>query len=179
MKRVLYVLSLLADSDINWLIASGRREGVPANCPIIEENQACEHLFILLTGRFAVTVATDGAGVQQLTELAAGDIVGEISLLDSRPPSATVRAVVASEVMRIPRADLLAKLDMSPEFGRRFYRALAVMLAQRLRAASNRTRPDQQEDGTLSSEDEIDPELLEAIELGAKRFQWITERLGT
>lgn len=176
MKRVLYVLSLLADADVHWLTATGRRERVPKGRSIIVEGEPLEDLFILLNGDFAVTIRTASQGATQISSISGGEIVGEISLLDSRPPTSTVTASTDSEVIRISREELLAELESSPQFGSRFYRALAVLLAQRLRASTAKLGHGVQgAKSALSAEDEIDPELLEAIELGGKRFRWLVE----
>jgi len=73
---------------------------------------------------------------QQGTEIAVleqGELVGELSFLDSRPPNATVTAARETTVLAVPRWKLDAKLEEDAEFAARFYRALGVLLANRLR----------------------------------------------
>ncbi|MBZ5604300.1 MAG: cyclic nucleotide-binding domain-containing protein [Acidobacteriia bacterium] len=55
---------------------------------LIREGQPIEWLYILLDGRLVVSL---GSG-QQVAVLDSGEIVGEISFVDSRPPNASVTA---------------------------------------------------------------------------------------
>lgn len=179
MKRVLYILGLLADSDIDWLISSGKRESVAAGEAILRQGEPTRNIYLITSGRFGVLIDAAGGSSQQIAELTSGEIVGEISLLDSRPPTATVRALAPSQVIRIPREALTARLEMSPEFASRFYRALAVFLAQRLRSTVAKLGySGGPATGQLTDEDEIDPELLDSMDLAGKRFRWIMQRLG-
>jgi CRP/FNR family transcriptional regulator, cyclic AMP receptor protein len=62
---------------------------------------------------------------QEIAILSGGDVVGEMSFIDTRPPSATVFAKQTAIVLSIPRALLEAKLRLDVAFAARFYRALA------------------------------------------------------
>ncbi len=176
MRRVLYILGLLNDDDIDWLLSAGERTDVPAGETIIEQGQPVNFVFLVIAGQFRVVT---GHEETQLASLMQGEIVGEISLLDSRPPTATVTADTDSQVLRIPHRALLARLESNDAFAGRFYKALAVFLAQRLRqtvatfgyGANERLSED------IETAEEIDPELLESITLAGKRFNWILERL--
>src|SRR5262249_59286387 len=55
-----------------------------------------------------------------------GEIVGEMSLLESQPASATLCAITPVTVLRIPRDALEKNLAADPGFSLRFYRALAT-----------------------------------------------------
>lgn len=181
MKQALQVLSLLSGSDVEWLIAKGRRERVAVGQKIVSEGVPLHDMFLTLNGRFDVQIRTHDGGIKTVAELTGGEFVGEVSLLDRRPPTATVVATFPSEVMRIGLSLLLSKLDMSPDFGARFYRALAILLAQRLRRSTERLagRPADLRNSDVLDEDEIDPELLESMELGGIHFRWILERLAS
>jgi len=61
-------------------------------------------------------------------------IVGEMSLLESQPASATLCAITPVTVLRIPRDALEENLAADPGFSGRFYRALGMLLSHRLRA---------------------------------------------
>ncbi|HEY1011329.1 MAG TPA: aromatic amino acid lyase, partial [Herpetosiphonaceae bacterium] len=62
-----------------------------------------------------------------------GEIVGEVSLADGRPSTATVTALSETLVFEVPRAVLLGKLERDTGFAARFYKALTVFLSDRLR----------------------------------------------
>jgi len=60
-----------------------------------------------------------------------GDVVGELSLLDSQPRSADVLAHGDARVLCIARADLLSLIDRRPALARGFLRVLSARLRQR------------------------------------------------
>ena len=108
-----------------------------------------------------------------------GEFIGELSFLDSRPPSATVIASTNSVVVAIPRHMLETKLRDDTAFAARFYRALGVFLAHRLRRMTpqgTEVRDSGAHPVDETAEDEIDPQLLESISLAGKRFEWFQGR---
>ena len=134
-------------------------------------------LFLVLAGKLSVTASTPRQ--QTIARLGAGEIVGEMSYVDSRPASATVTATEQTQVLRVAREVVTAKLATDVGFSARFYRALAVFLAHRLRNTVAKLgygdapslRPDEE------AADELDPDLLDNLSLGAARFDWLLNKL--
>jgi CRP/FNR family cyclic AMP-dependent transcriptional regulator len=175
MRRVLYILAMLDDEDIDWLVSVGREEQVATGEAIITEGEPLEAIFIVAGGRFSVVVGRGNV----IESLSAGEMLGEVSMLDSRPPTATVVASEPSTVLRIDRSAVLARLRANTGFAARFYKALAVFLAQRLRktVATFGYGALHAEDSEPGQEDEIDPDLLDSLSLAGARFNMILERL--
>jgi len=98
---------------------------------LINENQYISALYLVTMGALVVHVPSQHD--TEIAVLAEGELVGELSFLDSRPPNATVTAATETTVLAIPRWKLDAKLEEDPYFAARFYRALGVLLANRLR----------------------------------------------
>src|SRR5262245_52228391 len=98
MRKALYILGLFSDEEIDWLAAAGRKETYRPGDVLIQEGRSPDSLFILLDGKLQVT-----AGKKAVAALDSGEIVGELSYVDSRPASATVAAVAPSLVLRVPR----------------------------------------------------------------------------
>lgn len=102
--------------------------------PIVEQGKKTNALFILLSGRARV-VSADGRGREViLATLEAGDHVGEMSLIDNEPHSATVRAEVLTDVLMLSRTEFARCL---PENSSLVY-AIMRGLVQRLRQADRR-----------------------------------------
>lgn len=177
MRKVLFILSELADADLDWMVRHGTKESYPAGKVLIEEGKPIEVLFILLDGHLSVSLAA--LGNKEIAVLRSGEILGELSFLDSRPPAATVTAGEAVSVLSIPRERLTAKLEEDVGFASRFYRALGVFLASRLRKSQQRLgyESDKILDDDLEHEDELDPELLDHLALAGARFDWMLKRL--
>lgn len=130
MQTLFYVLAQLTDEDIDWLKTTGRRREVPLGDVLIEQGKPIEAVFIVLAGRLSVYGAA-GSG-----DIGVGEVLGEISFVDSRPPSADVVANEDSLVLAVPRRELQARLETDSGFAARFYRAIALLLSHRLRDAA-------------------------------------------
>ena len=98
---------------------------------VVEQGRKSDALFILLNGRARVTTA-DGKGREViLSVLGAGSYVGEMSLIDGKPHSATVRTEVQTDMLMLGREAFLRCLPDGSNL------ASPVMhgLVKRLRAA--------------------------------------------
>ena len=98
---------------------------------IVEHGRKSNALFILLNGRARVLTADSRGREVILAVLQPGDYVGEMSLIDDAPHSATVRAEVQTDMLVLGRAEFSRCLPEGSSL------AYAIMhgLVQRLRAA--------------------------------------------
>ena len=178
MKKVLFILGEFSDGDIDWLVAVGRQQAIATGQVLITEGKPIDALYIILEGHFAVSVAA--MGNRTVAEVGCGEVIGEMSFIDERPPSATVTAQEPSRVLAVSRAAVMARLRTDIGFGARFYRALAVFLSDRLRATvshlgfGKETALDERQE----YEDELDMTVLEKITLAGARFDWMLRRLS-
>ena len=101
---------------------------------IVEHNKKSNALFILLTGRARVLTADSRGREVILAVLESGDYVGEMSLIDNEPHSATVRAEVQTDMLTLGRAEFARCL---PENSSMSY-AIMKGLVQRLRQADRK-----------------------------------------
>ena len=101
---------------------------------LVEQGQKSNALFILLTGRARV-VTSDSRGREViLATLDQGDYLGEMSIIDNEPHSATVRAEVQTDVLMLGRAEFARCLTENASM------SLVVMrgLVKRLRHADRK-----------------------------------------
>ena len=101
---------------------------------IVEQGKKADALFIILTGRARV-VTSDSRGREViLASMQPGDYIGEMSLIDDEPHSATVRAELQTDVLTLGRAEFARCLPESSSM------AYAVLrgLVQRLRHADRK-----------------------------------------
>ena len=179
MRKVLYLMGILDDSDIEWLAEVGRVQRVSKSHVLISANRPTEWLYIVLGGRLAVTLES---GVE-IAQLGKGEVLGEISFLDSRPASASVSALENAEVLALPRETITMRLETNPGFAARFYRGLGMLLADRLRATSwqlGYLRPSAKPLQPVKENpaDELDDTWAENISYAAARFQNLLDSLG-
>lgn len=178
MRKALYILGLLADQDVDWLATAGTRQALPADTVLIREGAVIGALFMVVEGQARVTVSRPQPRV--LAVLGPGEVLGEMSFVDSRPASATVTAVTPLQVLRLPREVVEARLRSDVPFAARFYQAIAVFLAQRLRtmAVAQLGYGDARDlDQDVEAPDELSPELLDGMALAGARSEWILGRL--
>ena len=176
MRKALFILGMLDDGDIDWMISAGNRKKVSKGTALIHEGREIDSMYVVVDGAFAVQVAALGG--KEIAKLRAGEIVGEMSFVDSRPPSASVVAVENSSVLSIPRNALNKRLE-HPAFAARFYRALAVFLANRLRNTVARLGYGKAGDDREAPDvgDEIGPTVLETLNVAGARLDWMLRRL--
>lgn len=116
------------DQDIDWLVGAGSRNNVSAGQILIHTGQPVKWFYITLSGRFRVMT-----GDKLIGSIAPGEAIGELSFLDAQPPSVTVVAAEDCVVVSFSAKRLRTKLRFDQGFASRFYHALAIMLAVRLR----------------------------------------------
>src|SRR5262249_5600780 len=131
MKQTLYLFGQLQDRDIEWMIRSGRKRQLDPGTTIIEQGRPIQNLYIILDGFLGVWV--QARGDTMIARLGCGEIVGEMSFVDGRPPSATVRAVTKAVVLAFSREQFAAHLEEDTAFAAHFFRGVAMFLSDRLR----------------------------------------------
>ena len=101
---------------------------------LVKQGQKSNALFILLTGRARVMTSDSRGREVILATLDQGDYLGEMSIIDNEPHSATVRAEVATDVLMLGRAEFARCLTENASM------SLVVMrgLVKRLRHADRK-----------------------------------------
>lgn len=102
--------------------------------PLVEQGQKSNALFILLTGRARVMTSDSRGREVILATLSQGDYLGEMSIIDNEPHSATVRAEVQTDVLMLGRTEFARCLTENASM------SLVVMrgLVKRLRHADRK-----------------------------------------
>ena len=174
MRKALYILSQLDDGDVEWMANVGNRRSLSAGEVIITAGQQVDSLFIVLDGKISVVVKEVG----EIAELAAGEILGEITFVDSTLPYATVMALIDTHVLELPRATIEKRLEIEAGFAGRFYKALAIFLADRLRSTVSHLGYGNTSLKTdASMVDELDDNLLDNVSLAGDRFDRLLRQL--
>lgn len=178
MRKVLFILGQLNDSDVEWLSTVGQRRKVAPGSELIREGTTLDSVYLILEGQMSVWAGNS----TQLATVGSGDILGEMSLIDSSKTSASIKCDTDSVVLAIPKAVLKARLENDVGFAARFYKALALFLADRMRNTIRRMGY-----GKLADEpdrddldlDELDVEVLDNVHLAGARFERILKKLSS
>jgi histidine ammonia-lyase len=133
-RKAFYILGRLSDQDVDWMLAVGSSKRMPAGTPLLREGEPTDALYFILQG--TVSVSSRASGDREIARAGRGEVLGEISFIDDRMPTATVRALEDVAVFVLSREQLSAKLSRDTGFAARFYRALAVFLSDRMRKSN-------------------------------------------
>lgn len=174
MERILFILGILEDEDIDWLVSAGSRQELTNEEVLIREGEPSAAIYLVLSGCFMVSSLRTPQ--IEIARLFRGEVVGEMSFIDHLPPSATVTATEPSVVLAINRVALEQKLAHDLGFAYRWYHALALLLSTRLRDTVRHLegqyqRPTAKEAGGFA------PDMADSIRLGEIRFDWLMRRL--
>src|SRR5712671_476228 len=113
---------------------------------VVEHNKKSNALFILLTGRARVLTADSRGREVILAVLQPGDYVGEMSLIDNEPHSATVRAEVKTIRNKVSRQDLAKVVGASRE-----------MVSRVMKDLEERGMIETQENGSVIIKEQLTP----------------------
>lgn len=178
MQKVLFLFGELNDDDIDWLIANGKVEKIPEETVLIVEGKPSDQLFILLEGSVSVAIAVKDK-YKEIAVLSSGEVFGEMSFVDARPPSASVETLAPSIILSVPREKLARQLLQDVGFASRFYRAMSLFLSQRLRSAVKFLGLDKEYVMEKDAPNDLSPEMQDTLVLAKTRFDWLLRRVKT
>ncbi|MEM7323922.1 MAG: ATP-binding protein [Actinomycetota bacterium] len=110
-------------------------------------------MYVLLDGRLRITKGT-GSDEVELAVLGHGDVVGEMSMIDGRPRSATVAATAPCRLFLLDRAEFLGLLVDADDPG--FAMSIVSALANRVEAVTERYVAEELSQRLLEAEAEAD-----------------------
>lgn len=104
----------LTSGDVADLVESAEVKDVRAGEVVIKEGDNGDDIYVIRRGSMIVEKTIGGKPVF-LSYLPAGSYVGEMALIDGLPRSATVRAAIKSEVIRLRGEDFARLLQGKPQ----------------------------------------------------------------
>jgi CRP/FNR family cyclic AMP-dependent transcriptional regulator len=175
MRKVLFILGQLTDSDVEWMSTHGTHIKVAKGTELIKFGTQIETVYLVLDGSMGVFTAR---GVR-IGEVASGDILGEMSLVDSGLTSASILVEQDGSVLAIAKQVLIGKLKQDIGFAARFYRALSLFLADRMRNSMLQMGYDKDQPKTGDAEaDSLDVDVLDNLHLAGARFERLLKKLA-
>ena len=121
---------------------------------LFRESDDADGLYLVLSGQLQFSVAApDGRPSRVIGEAGPGEYVGEFSLLDGKPRSATVRANKATEITFLSDKAFEVLLKLRPTVARGVHKKLADIVRRRtgrVISLANDAIPTRQELGELT-----------------------------
>jgi CRP/FNR family cyclic AMP-dependent transcriptional regulator len=121
--------SVLPADFADTLFGQARTVALRRNQPLFRAGDPCDGCYRLLDGLLKVTAAAASQRERILAIRGPGAIVGELSLIDGAPRSASVSAIRDSHLSFVTRAAFEAFAQANPEV----YRHISALLARHLR----------------------------------------------
>lgn len=113
--RTVPLFSSFSDQQIAALSSWVQHRSYARGSAILRAGEETDGLYIILSGRVKVLIPDEDGHEVILTLMGAQEYVGEMGLLDGLPSSATVEALEACEVLRLPRTAFLSSLEGNGE----------------------------------------------------------------
>ena len=124
--------------ELMYLAKHMRAYRVSAGGTIYREGEKGGYLSVLIEGSISVYKEDSDDQVKFLNLIPPGSIFGEISVIDSRPTSASLVAESDVVIVDMNRESFLQCVNENPAFGVRLACMVARILCARLRSASGR-----------------------------------------
>jgi CRP-like cAMP-binding protein len=122
----------MTDTAVDAIADLAEEASFPAGGELTREGEPGESFLVIVTGRASVEI-----GTRTVRELGAGDYLGEISLIDGRPRTATVTALEAVTALVVPRAGFERLINDYPSVRLDVLNALTSRLRERAPAVSD------------------------------------------
>jgi CRP/FNR family cyclic AMP-dependent transcriptional regulator len=127
------LLSRFSADDLAQLASFGESRHYAPGDVIIREGEVNEHLYLILRGSVEVTKKRGHQDPRFIAEISITGSLGEVSIFDPGPSSATVQAKNDVEVWRITQAQLDRMHEIRPKVAYSLISRICGCLAQRLR----------------------------------------------
>ena len=173
MRKVLFIFSVLSDTDVEWLASVGQRRMLEPGTTLIPLGSRVDNLYFVLDGRLSIRTRKGDT----IATLESGEIIGEMSLVDPAPTAVSVEVTSETTVLTIPDSVVREKLAADLGFASRFYRALCVFMADRMRQTTMRYGYGPADEDP-HAKDELNEDLLDNVHLAGARFDRMLRRLA-
>jgi len=131
------LLSSFAPEDVAQLSTFGESRSYVSGETVISEGEDNRYLYLVLRGKLEVLKQGED-GPQHIAEISITGSLGEMSVFDPGPASATVKAIGDVEVWRISQESLDRLHDARPKVAFRLVSRICACLASRLRKLNQR-----------------------------------------
>ncbi len=124
-RQLLQMFAGTTPDDLKEVLETAEIKSIRAGQTIIEEGDESYDIFVIRQGSMVVEKAIGGKPVF-LSYLPAGSYVGEMALIDGGRRTATVRAAIKSETIKLDGEAFRRLLDRKPELKARFKEDMAA-----------------------------------------------------
>jgi len=136
--RKVSLLSAFTDPELAKLATLGKVVKCEPFTNLVIEGELSWGMYLLVEGQVGIYKVNKLSGnVYDVGQLQAGSFFGEMSLVDSRPRSATVQSLTACTLFHIGKQEFRALLEANPGLKLRFFEICVEQLVGRLRTLND------------------------------------------
>lgn len=132
------IFAQFAREEISALIDYLTVLKVAKGATIFREGERSAHMCLLLEGKLEVHKDTGHGAVKKIADVVAGKPIGEMSVIDGQPYSATVTAAQDSILVLLSRDNMIRICEERARIGNRLLWQLATMVSLRLRQTTGK-----------------------------------------
>lgn len=148
----------LSNADLLILALYAKVCKVKAHTVLFNEGEDIPNLYLILDGNIDITLKD-----RVINSVGFGESIGEISLVDSMPASASAKTKSQCTLLIISKAEFLQVMEKEPVLGNKILWRISVELACRLRRSSNNLVL------SMNDTDKMASEKNKAIEVGKEK----------
>ncbi|HVP85606.1 MAG TPA: mechanosensitive ion channel family protein [Rhizomicrobium sp.] len=128
----------LNNEQLDALAGNCNRVEFARNDVLMRQGDPAESMYLLLEGATSITINTEALGPHEVAVSAAGDVVGEMSLMTGAPRTATATALTRLSTLKIDKRAIEELLKASPSLFEQFSRFLAQRQLENAAAANTK-----------------------------------------
>jgi NTE family protein/lysophospholipid hydrolase len=133
------IFGALEEADLRTLASELEWVQIPGGEILIRQGDPGDSMFVVITGRFQVSVKLDGGKEEVLGEIGRGELVGEMAILTGEHRFATVRAIRDSGLVKLSKEAFERIVPQNPRAAMLIARRLVTRLKSQGQAKAIRT----------------------------------------
>jgi len=159
------IFKALAREEVDEIVSISKMFKARSGHVLLEEGKSGHGAYIIVQGEASIHIRLYQGDDTHIATLGKGDVVGEMSLIDDAPVSATVTTTTQCIVLHIQKDKFDELRSAFRPAAYKLLRAMSPMLCERLRAINERI-------GSVFKEPERHMKLME------KRYQHLSSHAG-
>jgi CRP/FNR family transcriptional regulator, cyclic AMP receptor protein len=127
----------MVEQYLEWIVEAGTVGEISAGDLVINEGEPARSVLVVCHGTLEICKRSNQGVEVRLAVLRPGDCVGEMSLIDIQPRSATARALTHGVLFRLSHADIARLYRAHPQVYTMLVLNIAREISRRLRVADS------------------------------------------
>ncbi len=172
------ILSYLSAKSLQDLAVYGKYERFQPGENLIEEGTPQHRLYIVVEGTMQISAMVSGQEIVYC-QIEPGECLGEVSLFEEGPASATVRAITVSVLWSMDINEMITYLSEHVGGGGALLMGIARCLSQRLRQANQTIARHHLNDVTPIHQNRSEPIRAEVVDAPSNFFDKLQKKFGS